>query len=155
MRYSFQRHVALIHNFEQLQLSLKIAEGQEYSGRFCFETNSKVHAETCMLVQCCSRGCVAFLLMFVSNFLGRCSNHENTQKNTWKMSTVWGGWIDDIFCEAICSSGWTTRPQQRSQSRLTIAISGLRLSNVLDFLQSVKEFSEIEWYRINFSYWSW
>ena len=43
-------------------------------------TDFKVHAETCLLIVFSSLGCVVFLPMVLSNFLGGLSNHENTNK---------------------------------------------------------------------------
>jgi hypothetical protein len=50
------------------------------------KTNFKVHAETCLFILVSSRGCVVVFPMVLGNFLGRCTNHEKKQQNTWMMS---------------------------------------------------------------------
>ena len=47
---------------------------------FALTTNFQVHAETCLPILRSSHGCVAFLPLVVSNFLGRRSNNEKTNK---------------------------------------------------------------------------
>ena len=42
--------------------------------------NVRGHAETCLLIIFSSHGCAVFSPIFLSNFLGRCSNHEKIKK---------------------------------------------------------------------------
>ena len=64
--------------------------------------NVRGHAETCLLIIFSSRGCVVFSLIFLSNFLGGCPNHEKIKKNMhiWMISrgVAEQAWADLSWC---------------------------------------------------------